>query len=65
MGGLLGIACIMAITPFIGFLAPTIGVEAAKILFIVIVVYAIVAFSTSLWRTLGGLIGLAVIGALY
>jgi hypothetical protein len=27
--------------------------------------YAIVAFSTSLWSTRGGLIGLAVIGVLY
>jgi hypothetical protein len=29
------------------------------------VVYVIVAFSTGLWTTLGGLIGLAVIGVFY
>jgi len=28
-------------------------------------IYIIVAFSTSLWSTKGGLIGLAIIGALY
>jgi hypothetical protein len=29
------------------------------------VIYVVVAFSTSLWTTLGGLIGLAVIGVFY
>jgi hypothetical protein len=28
-------------------------------------VYVVVAFSTSIWTTMGGLIGLAIIGVLY
>lgn len=44
VGGVLGIVCIILIKPFIGILAPSIGAEAAKLLFIVIAVYAIVAF---------------------
>lgn len=43
-GGCLGIVCIILIKYFIGTLAPVIGQESAKILFIVVVVYAIVAF---------------------
>jgi hypothetical protein len=44
IGGLCGIACILGAKFFITALAPSLGVEGATLLFIVIVVYAIVAF---------------------
>jgi hypothetical protein len=47
VGGLGGIAAIMLFAPVIGFLAPYIGAEAAKITLILALVYAIVAFGES------------------
>jgi len=44
VGGMFGIACILLAAPTIGTLAPLIGVEYATLLYILGVVYAIVAF---------------------
>jgi hypothetical protein len=44
IGGLVGIACIILIKMFVTSLAPVLGVEVAKIIFILAVVYAIVVF---------------------
>jgi hypothetical protein len=44
IGGLCGIACIVGAKFFITALAPSLGLEAATILFVVVVVYSIVAF---------------------
>ncbi len=51
IGGCFGIACIIMIKVFIHAFAPTLGVEFAKILFICIAVYAIVAFG-EIWPVL-------------
>src|SRR5580658_4034702 len=48
VGGVAGIAGILLFVPVIGFLAPHIGAEAAKILLICALVYAIVAFNLTL-----------------
>lgn len=44
VGGVFGIACILLAAPTIGALAPLIGVEYATLVYILGVVYAIVAF---------------------
>lgn len=44
IGGIFGIACIILAKFFVQATAPSLGLEAAKILFVVIIVYAIVAF---------------------
>ncbi len=44
VGGAAGIACILLARPFIGALAPLLGVELARLAFILVLVYAIVAF---------------------
>jgi hypothetical protein len=48
VGGIAGIAAILLFAPVIGFLAPYIGPEWAKIVLILALVYAIVAFNLSL-----------------
>ncbi len=48
VGGVAGVAAIMLFAPVIGFLAPYIGAEAAKIALIMALVYAIVAFGDTL-----------------
>ena len=44
VGGMFGIGCILLAAPTIGALAPSIGVEYATLVYILVVVYAIVAF---------------------
>jgi hypothetical protein len=48
VGGMFGIACILLAAPIIGALAPLIGVEYATLVYILGVVYAIVAFGEML-----------------
>ena len=48
VGGVFGIGCILLAKPIIGALAPLIGLEGARLAFIVILVYAIVAFGEML-----------------
>jgi len=48
LGGVFGIGCILLATPIIGALAPLIGVEYATLVYILGVVYAIVAFGEML-----------------
>jgi hypothetical protein len=48
VGGLFGIACIVLIKFFIEALAPFLGPDLPKLIFIVVVVYAIVAFGEML-----------------
>jgi hypothetical protein len=43
VGGMFGIACILLAAPTIGALAPAIGVEYATLVYILVIVYAIVA----------------------
>lgn len=44
VGGAAGIACILLARPFIGALAPLVGVELGRLVYILVLVYAIVAF---------------------
>jgi hypothetical protein len=44
LGGAFGVAAILAAGPMIGALAPVMGVELARLAFILVAVYAIVAF---------------------
>jgi hypothetical protein len=44
VGGVFGIACILLATPVVGALAPLMGVEYATLAYVLVVVYAIVAF---------------------
>jgi len=44
VGGAAGIACILLARPVIGLLAPVVGLEIGRLVFILVVVYAIVAF---------------------
>ncbi len=44
VGGVFGIACILLAPPMVGALAPLVGVELARLAYILVVVYAIVAF---------------------
>lgn len=44
VGGVFGIACILLAPPMVGALAPLIGLEFATLVYILVVVYAIVAF---------------------
>lgn len=44
VGGMFGIACILLAPPLVGALAPLIGLELARLAYILAVVYAIVAF---------------------
>ncbi len=48
VGGMFGIGCILLATPIIGVLAPLIGVQYATLAYILVVVYAIVAFGEML-----------------
>jgi len=48
VGGACGIACILLAKPIVSAFAPSIGIEFATIAFILIVVYAIVAFGEML-----------------
>jgi hypothetical protein len=48
VGGMFGIGCILLATPIIGALAPLIGVQYATLAYILVVVYAIVAFGEML-----------------
>lgn len=48
VGGVFGIACILLAAPTIGALAPLMGVEMARLAYILGVVYAIVAFGEML-----------------
>jgi hypothetical protein len=48
VGGVFGIACILLATPIIGALAPLIGVDYGTLVYILVVVYAIVAFGEML-----------------
>jgi Protein of unknown function (DUF1097) len=48
VGGVFGIGCILLAKPIIGALAPLLGMELARLAFIVILVYAIVAFGEML-----------------
>lgn len=44
VGGAAGIGCILLAKPFIGALSPLIGVELGRLVYILVLVYAIVAF---------------------
>src|SRR5579863_4958781 len=44
VGGAAGIGCLLLFRPVVGALAPLMGVELARLAFILILVYAIVAF---------------------
>lgn len=44
VGGVFGIACILLASPIVGALAPLIGMELARLVYILAIVYAIVAF---------------------
>lgn len=44
VGGVFGIACILLAPPMVGALAPHIGLELARLVYILAIVYAIVAF---------------------
>jgi hypothetical protein len=48
IGAVAGIGSVLLFPPFIGWVAPLLGVEAAKILLILVLVYAIVAFGEML-----------------
>ena len=48
VGGAFGIALILTATPIIGALTPLLGVELARLAFILVLVYAIVAFGEML-----------------
>jgi len=48
VGGVFGIACILLARPIIGAFAPLIGLDGARLAYIVILVYAIVAFGEML-----------------
>jgi hypothetical protein len=48
VGGAAGIACILLARPFIGALAPLVGPEIGRLVFILVLVYAIVAFGEML-----------------
>ena len=48
VGGVFGIACILLAAPIIGALAPVIGLEFARLVYILGIVYAIVAFGEML-----------------
>jgi hypothetical protein len=48
VGGVAGIACILLAKPIIGLLAPLVGLELGRLAFILLLVYAIVAFGEML-----------------
>jgi hypothetical protein len=48
VGGVFGIACILLAKPVIGALAPLIGLELGRLVYILLLVYAIVAFGERL-----------------
>lgn len=48
VGGMFGIACILLATPIVGALAPVIGLEYGTLVFILAIVFAIVALGEML-----------------